>query len=233
VTAAELRIYHSHSPAATRRVAPQPFDPSRSGVLACQYLAAMVVGIELHRLDDDDRFALDGLFDGLQSRRRLPRALRHRVQDDKEGLDVSLHVLAATEAGWVAYVDQHGAPAPQVVGALVALEGLGEAERLGGLEVCRKVAAHAPESPGELRGLVEDLLGGPSTPTRHAVRTWALEILGIGAGTAEPTDREVMRAFRRRVREEHPDHGASHEGAAERLVALQRAKAVLLGLIEA
>jgi curved DNA-binding protein CbpA len=39
---------------------------------------------------------------------------------------------------------------------------------------------------------------------------------------------DVLRRFRRLVRLAHPDHGAAHGGAAERIVELGEARRVLL-----
>ena len=60
-----------------------------------------------------------------------------------------------------------------------------------------------------------------------AERRWALEVFGFAPGTA-PQREEVLRRFRRLVRLAHPDHGAEHGGAAERIVELGEARRVLL-----
>jgi curved DNA-binding protein CbpA len=54
-----------------------------------------------------------------------------------------------------------------------------------------------------------------------------MEVLGFGPDAA-PQREEVLRRFRRLVRLAHPDHGAAHGGAAERIVELGEARRVLL-----
>jgi curved DNA-binding protein CbpA len=56
---------------------------------------------------------------------------------------------------------------------------------------------------------------------------WAMEVLGFAPG-APPEREEILRRFRRLVRLAHPDHGAAHGGAAERIVELGEARRVLL-----
>ena len=60
-----------------------------------------------------------------------------------------------------------------------------------------------------------------------AERRWAMEVFGFAPDTAPDRD-EVLRRFRRLVRLAHPDHGAAHGGAAERIVELGEARRVLL-----
>jgi DnaJ-class molecular chaperone len=57
-----------------------------------------------------------------------------------------------------------------------------------------------------------------------------MEVLGYTkSGAVERAD--VQRRFRRLVRLAHPDHGAEHDGAAERMAELTDARELLLGLI--
>lgn len=61
---------------------------------------------------------------------------------------------------------------------------------------------------------------------------WALREPGIevvDVRDAEVSRADVLTAFRRRVREEPPDHGAEHDGAAERLARLRAARGILTG----
>ena len=63
-----------------------------------------------------------------------------------------------------------------------------------------------------------------------ADRRWAMEVLGLRAGTSlERTD--VQARFRRLVRLAHPDHGAARDGAAERMSELAEARELLLDVI--
>src|SRR2546421_10752897 len=60
-----------------------------------------------------------------------------------------------------------------------------------------------------------------------AERRWAMEVFGFGPDSS-PEREDVLRRFRRLVRLAHPDHGAAHGGAAERIVELGEARRVLL-----
>jgi curved DNA-binding protein CbpA len=57
-----------------------------------------------------------------------------------------------------------------------------------------------------------------------------MEVLGLNAGRTLERD-DVQRRFRRLVRLAHPDHGAEHDGAAERLAELSEARELLLDVI--
>jgi len=61
---------------------------------------------------------------------------------------------------------------------------------------------------------------------------WAMEVLGLHAGMELERD-DVQARFRRLVRLAHPDHGAEHERAAERLAELAEARELLLAHLEA
>lgn len=229
---AELKIHHSPRPSATRRVSPDPLRFSAlGGPDAARFLVAAIVGWNVPLLDDDDRDNLEELFADLETRPRPPRALKHRVQHDSVGLDTSLHRLVATSSGWRVVIDEHGPAAPQVVGALVALEALGDDDRVRAIDL----AETAVDFPG---GTVADLmvfLQAHGSSERHidsvesGASAWALRLLGIDAVFADVTESDVLRAYRRMVRVAHPDHGAPAEGAADRLDELKRAKSILVG----
>jgi len=57
--------------------------------------------------------------------------------------------------------------------------------------------------------------------------SWALQILGFPT-RAEPTRSDIQTTFRRLVRDAHPDHGGSSEGAGQRITDLTQAKRILL-----
>jgi curved DNA-binding protein CbpA len=59
-----------------------------------------------------------------------------------------------------------------------------------------------------------------------------MEVLGLHAGMDVERD-DVQSRFRRLVRLAHPDHGAEHERAAERLAELAEARELLLAHAEA
>jgi curved DNA-binding protein CbpA len=54
-----------------------------------------------------------------------------------------------------------------------------------------------------------------------------MEVLGFAPDSSLERE-DVLRRFRRLVRLAHPDHGAAHGGAAERIVELGEARRVLL-----
>jgi curved DNA-binding protein CbpA len=58
-----------------------------------------------------------------------------------------------------------------------------------------------------------------------------MEVLGLRAGMDVELD-DVQARFRRLARLAHPDHGASSDGAAERLAELAEARALLLDLLD-
>jgi hypothetical protein len=60
-----------------------------------------------------------------------------------------------------------------------------------------------------------------------AERRWAMEVFGFDPDASLERE-EVLRRFRRLIRLAHPDHGAAHGGAAERIVELGEARRVLL-----
>ena len=71
---------------------------------------------------------------------------------------------------------------------------------------------------------------------------WALGVLDLrGSGATAmatavvptqavlPSRKDVQRAFRDRLRDAHPDHGANDDGAAQRIAELTEARRILLG----
>ena len=65
--------------------------------------------------------------------------------------------------------------------------------------------------------------GPPSGRDEH----WALKVLGYNV-RAEPSRSDILAAFRRLVRDAHPDHGGSADGAGQRITDLTQAKRILL-----
>lgn len=202
---------------------------------AATYLGCLVLGANAGDLEAGEAEDLARLLATLRVRRHPPRALRHRIQNDRHGLDMSLHRLLATEDGWRLDLDVHGPPVPQVVGALVALDRLEPNRRGPALEAAAEVCELA--STGQFAGaatlheaVAATLFDGAAVVVTDSRLVWALETLelppdsdGLGADT-------VQRAYRRGVRAAHPDHGADDHGAADRLMALRRARDLLLGV---
>lgn len=128
--------------------------------------------------------------------------------------------------------DRPSRAAPQVVGALVGLSCLGDRHRLEALQTAR-LALLFPG--GGFTDLVDWLDSSPpemGLPASERERMWTSGELGIevvDVRDAEVSRADVLTAFRRRMREEHPDHGAERDGAAERLARLRAARGILTG----
>jgi len=148
----------------------------------------------------------------------------------------------------VAELDVHGLhPVPQLLGAVMAAADMasyprqlalraieGAIERPGVLPdgITARWVTHVQQgagtfSPGPAaaapgKGRATDVWWGVP-----AERRWAMEVFGFGPDSS-PEREDVLRRFRRLVRLAHPDHGAAHGGAAERIVELGEARRVLL-----
>jgi hypothetical protein len=254
VLLAELNIRHTRRHMPTRRVAVDhgylpTSGPAFGGVLIGAVVAECVPGLDEEQFDALTRFVEVAKRGTLT----VPRiALRYRLQRDTHGLDLSRHRItsAAVERGSVRPIlelDLHGAPAPQVIGALMAGSQLPPSGRSvvfrfvdaalarpgvppEGLEVRRRfqgLPGMRPPGPGTTTGVgaePDDWSGVPSE------RRWAMEVLGLQAGHAIERD-DVQKRFRRLVRLAHPDHGAESAGAAERMAELSEARELLLTII--
>ena len=98
-----------------------------------------VVASRVDALDGDELKALLRLTDDLKAGRRIaqPR-LRHRFQADVVGLDRSRHKLVGDgELLWFEF-DDHGAPVPQLLGAVYAAAQLPAAARPAVFRVIRR-----------------------------------------------------------------------------------------------
>lgn len=255
---AELHVRHTRRHMPTRRVAVERAHLPTSGPAHGAVLLAAVVSEHLGALDEEQLDALGRLVDvARRGALSVPRiALRYRLQTDVHGLELSRHRILGVDpfAGRnlpVLELDCHGRAAPQVIGAVMAAATLPPSGRAvafqaveraialpgvlpRGYEIRRRLQARMGAAPplagsGPLGGWAPDPLddlwrGVP------ADRRWAMEVLGFTqAGDVDRSD--VQRRFRRLVRLAHPDHGAEHDGAAERMTELSEAREVLLGLI--
>jgi hypothetical protein len=227
---AELEIRHSRAAVPTRRVAlgerwlPAEPPPGPGGVLLGGLVAAHVDAI-----DDDLLVELLGLIDDLESDRSIPQPrLRHRFQTDVVGLDRSRHKLVAVGEETVFELDPHGAPVPQVLGAVYAVRALPADAQPVVYDVLRRALRWAGPLGPELVSYLRDRRG-PGLPWRGLPTDlrWALRILGFDP-ESEPPDDDIRRRFRSLVREVHPDHGAENEGAGLRILELTEARRILL-----
>ncbi|HLK42701.1 MAG TPA: J domain-containing protein [Thermoleophilia bacterium] len=227
---AELEIRHSRAVAPTRRVAlgelwlPADPAPGFGGLLLAGIVAAMSPG-----LDEDLRDDLDILIDDLERGRRIaqPR-LRHRFQTDVVGLERSRHQLTGEGEALDLQLDDHASPLPQVLGAVYAAGKLSYRARPAVFRLLRRATRWRGDNDAHL---VSYLTGDEAAtrPWRDAVldEGWALDILGFKMGS-EPSRSDILRRFRKLIRDAHPDHGAAMEGAGVRVTELSAAKRILL-----
>src|SRR3954470_1864997 len=226
---AELEIRHSRAIAPTRRVAlgdlwlPTDPAPGFGGILL-----AGIIGSAVGRLDDDLRDELDLLIDDLERGRRIaqPR-LRHRFQVDVVGLDRSRHALVGDGEDMGIEYDGHGAPMPQVLGAVYAAAKLSYKARPSVFRLLRRATRW---DGGDDSGLVSFLTSDEATRAwRRSFydERWALELLGFRAH-GEPSRTEIITRFRQLVRRAHPDHGGTSIDAGQRITELTEAKRILL-----
>lgn len=246
---AELTVRHTRRHMPTRRVAlgdrVLPTGHPGYGPL----LLACVVATTVDGLDEEQAEALPVLLREARTGLSVPRrALRFRLQVDTEGLAYSRHRLLGEAGGLVAELDVHGHhPVPQILGAVMAAAAMASyprrlalraiesaVERPGVLPegITARWVTHVQQATGDFsRGPAAAAPGkGRATDVWWGVpaeRRWAMEVLGFGPEAA-PEREDVLRRFRRLVRLAHPDHGAAHGGAAERIVELGEARRVLL-----
>jgi hypothetical protein len=228
---AELEIRHSRAVAPTRRVAlglhwlPTDPPPGFGGVL----LGGIVAG-HLDTIDDDMLVSLLRLIDDLEAGRRIaqPR-LRHRFQDDVVGLDRSRHKLIGHGEEVTFELDHHGAPIPQILGAVYAAARIHSSTRAAVFDTVRRAMRwDGPVGPALVSWLTDPTRAAPASWRRFPTDTrWALQVLGFGADS-EPEPDDVRRRFRSLIREIHPDHGAETDGAGQRIVELTQARRILL-----
>jgi len=230
VLLAELEIRHSRAIAPTRRVAlgdlwlPSDPAPGFGGLLR-----AGIVGAQVSRLDDDLRDEFDVLINDVERRGRVPQPrLRHRFQTDVVGLDRSHHRLTGSGEAMVLELDDHGAVLPQVLGAVYAAGKLSYRARGTVFRLLRRATRWHGEDDERLVGyLAGDEAAYRPWRTVDHTEGWALQVLGF-LTSAEPTRSDIQTTFRRLVRDAHPDHGGSSEGAGQRITDLTQAKRILL-----
>jgi hypothetical protein len=243
---AELNVRHTRRHMPTRRVALGGTYLPTSGAAYGAVLLGAVMSEFTDAIDDEERELVPRLLHDAADGLLVPRiALRYRLQTDTHGLDRSRHRIIAETGGAAARLvlelDAHGRADPQVIGTIMAAAALPPSARGQALRAI-DLALRRPGLPDgiEVRRLSQGIPGlAPFAPGAAAAtngdpwsgipaeRRWAMEVLGLRA------DREVDRSdvvarFRRLVRLSHPDHGATDEGAAERLAELAEARELLL-----
>jgi hypothetical protein len=248
---AELTVHHTRRHMPTRRVALGEQYLPMTGSAAGPALLAAVTAEFVAALDEEQREELPRLLHQIRrSGIAVPSiALRYRLQTDLHGLDRSRHRLLEEGGRYFAELDVHGAPGPQVLGAVLAAGSMGSSVRSRAVRALEAALRHPgliPE-PFEVRrltagpnvmrppragvGPVEDAYSGTddggSWVGVPAERRWAMEVFGFGAGTGVERT-EVLARFRRLLRLAHPDHGGQTDHAAERIAELREARLLLL-----
>jgi hypothetical protein len=188
-----------------------------------------VLGAYVWALEAEMRDELDRLLYEVEHGYRIaqPR-LRHRFQTDAVGLVRSRHCLVRTARGSTALEihDDHGAVLPHLLGAIYAADRLPLLARPAVFRLLRR-ASRWQGGPDErlLRYLTSDEASLRwRTPGDE---DWARRVLGFPAHS-EPLRAEVLRRFRRLVRQVHPDNGGRSTGAGERISELSEARRILL-----
>jgi hypothetical protein len=233
VVLAELTVYCSRPIAPTRRVA---LGPSR---LPCDpppgfggVLLGAVVAAHAQDLDPELQPDLLRLTVQLEEGQRIPQPrLRYRFQTDRVGLLESRHRLLGDGEALAYDHDERGTPAQQVLGAVYAAGMLPVGVRHAVMTTIRRAMRWVgPVGPDLLASLATGRGAGSARAAFEDPVTWALEQLGLPRpnGSGVPERAEVLRRFRRLLREAHPDHGAEPEGAAQRIADLTEARRILL-----
>lgn len=229
---AELEVFHTKPIQPTRRLAlghlalPVVPAPGFGGVLLGGVMAA-----HIHRVDPDLVADLRRLVDAVDRGQRIvqPR-LRHRYQVDRVGMAASVHRLMGEGEQIAFHFAQGGTPLVQVLGAVYAAERLDARARHALSEVLRKAMSwRGPIGPALISHLTG--VGGARAESMGVLMdpvVWALDVLGLPAGTDRPVRQQVMTQFRERLREVHPDHGGDEREASTRIGALAEARRILL-----
>lgn len=239
----------------TRRVALDGAYLPTSGPAHGAALLAAVTASNLEGIGEEQRELLPRLLDDARGGLTIPRiALRHRLQRDVHGLDRSRHRMLGEDGKLVVEIDAHGAPTPQVLGAVLAAAALPGSGRPIALDALRQVVS------GRWRGLAPDVevrfvagvdhwsiwpplanagawhRGAPPEEEQWrgvaADQRWAMEVLGLRAGMVVDRD-DINRRFRRLLRDAHPDSGGAAAAAASRIAELTEARTILLDIASA
>lgn len=242
VVLAELEIFCSRPHAPTRRVAlgeaelPCEPAPGFGGILLGGIVAAHVGELDPDLLPD-----LKHLTREIEAGRRVPQPrLRYRLQVDTIGLNAVRHRLLGEGERLSFDFDDHGAAAQQVLGAVYAAGRLEPSVRRPVMATIRRAIGWAGPIGAELIASLSGVRSGGVT-SRAALENptaWALGLLGFagpgpgGTGVAPgttPPAKDVVRRYREKLRDAHPDHGADSADAARRIAELTEARRILTG----
>ena len=215
--AAQFEAFCSRPIAPTRRLALGDADLP---VLPAAYGPALIglVG----------RTRIDGMHHREAGRRVPQPRVRHRLQDDRVGLQRCWHGLVRRSGRLSLSISGQASPAHHALAAVYVAAGMPEEARTAGFAAIRLGAAWRGPLDGRLLARLFDLdrVGDRDDPVAWARRELHLD--GVVA-----TRGQVQRAFRSRLIEVHPDRGGASHTAADRIDRLARARAILLDLAPA
>jgi hypothetical protein len=151
----------------------------------------------------------------------------------------------------VVELDVHGAPIPQVLGAVMGAAALHSSGRTLALDTIRRVVEGrwgGLEPDVEIRTVAQAAWNGfrpplaaagewrPGGPPEELLwrgigpdQRWAMEVLGLRAGMDVERE-DVNRRFRRLLRDAHPDSGGASASAASRIAELTEARTILMSV---
>jgi hypothetical protein len=225
---AELEVFHTRPAVPTRRIAlghlVLPVDPAPGfgGILLGAVIAKHLPGVDPDLVADVRR-----LIDEVERGERIvqPR-LRHRFQVDRHGLSHSRHYMLGEGDDIEFDFAVTGSDLAQVLGAIYAVERLDQSHRKAVTPLLRKATRwRGPVGPA----LIAHLAGSTAAELTAMADpfAWALEVLGIPAGSERPSTREIAKNYRARMRAVHPDHGGDRHKASKEILDLNAARRIL------
>ncbi len=228
---AELEVFHTRPAVPTRRVSlgnlvlPVSPPPGFGGLLLGAVVANHISGV-----DDDMHGDIARLINEIENAQRVvqPR-LRHRFQADRHGLSHSRHQMIGRNDEIEFEFGTTGSDLAQVLGAVYAVERLEQSSRRVVAPVLTKALRwRGPIGPA----LVAYLAGAQSTALASLAdpRGWAMAILGFPPDSAEPSKRAILKNYRLRMRDVHPDHGGEAQNASKAILDLNEARRILSGV---
>ncbi len=228
---AEVEAYYSRPIAPTRRLALGSMDlpcdpaPGFGGILLGGVVARFAKD-----LDADEQDEITGLIGLLERHGQVPQPrLRHRLQADTVGLQRCSHQLHGEgEQLRLEFDEAAGTPTQHVLCALYAAAGLPRSTRPAVMATLRKGMVWRGGAGDSLLAHLSGRGGTLSVGALGDPVSWAISVLDIRSEVA-PSRRDIQRAFRDRLRDAHPDHGANDTEAAERIAELSEARRILLG----
>lgn len=190
-------------------------------------LLGAIIAQHLDGVDDDFVPDIHRLLNEVESGARIvqPR-LRHRFQLDRHGLSHSTHRLIGDGDDISFDFGTTGTDLAQVLGAIYAVERLAIEHR----RLITPVLQKAARWRGPIGGAMISYLAGSQTTTLEALADpsgWAMQTLGFELGGDKPSKRQVMKAFRTKMRDVHPDHGGAEVDAAKAMSDLSEARRIL------